>query len=94
MVTSTPLSSLSEFREYLESRKHILLPPGDAMLAGDSFIFLIEDLSPNLIELVGSYLSIAPEVFLQYSSGGEANFHRYHRGRRTRLGLRGLLGRG
>ncbi|KAI5844931.1 hypothetical protein BZA05DRAFT_438756 [Tricharina praecox] len=67
MVTSTPLSSLSEFREYLESRKHILLPPGDAMLAGDSFIFLIEDLSPNLIELVGSYLSIAPEVFLHYT---------------------------
>jgi len=45
-------------------------PSDDPLELGDSFLFLMEDPAPGLIGLVGSYLSIPPEVFIQHSSGG------------------------
>jgi len=50
---------------------------GDSLLPEDSFLFLVEDLSPRLIEHVGYYLCVPPEVFIEHSSGGEAGIH-YH----------------
>ena len=45
-----------------------------------SFLFLVEDLSPKLVRLLGGYLSIPSKVFVQHFNGGETRYHRRHQG--------------
>jgi hypothetical protein len=76
-----PFSPLSNSASLLAS----LSPPGDSPPSppGDSFLFLVQDLSPAVIELLGSYLSIPPQVFIQHTSGGETVCHRGHKGSKS-----------
>jgi hypothetical protein len=63
---------------YLEENKAHFFGPSQIPLGSSqeaSFLILVEDLSPPLIDLLGSYLSIPHWVFMQHSSGGELVEH-------------------
>jgi len=70
-------------------------PPPGAMSPpppGSSFVFLVDDLSPGLIRLLGGYLSIPPQVFIQHTSGGETRCHRGHQGLKSDTSCTGCFG--
>jgi len=71
------LTSISDLGRYLEdgARENFWNPSRAWSPAADSFLFLVEDLSPKLIYLLGGYLSIKPQVFIQHISGGETTYH-------------------
>jgi hypothetical protein len=67
------LSELEEFLDRLKKEQQTNISDDPAL--GPSFLFLVEDLSPDLIRLVGSHLLIPIEVFKQHCSGGEIIKH-------------------
>jgi hypothetical protein len=72
------IHSMDELRSFFERSSIEDWALQKSSSAEKSFVFLVEDLSSSMIELLGGYLRVPPQVFIRHMSSGETIRHKPH----------------